>query len=87
VKLAKGSKSEAEMDDICDPDGNPFNTVADRKRFIVDFYANLYKKSPGEPERLGGCIEQFLGVEICNNKIRKARYLLTWLENWIYLLA
>ncbi len=31
VKLAKGSKSEAEMDDICDSDGNAFNSAADRK--------------------------------------------------------
>jgi hypothetical protein len=67
VKLAKGSKSEAEMDDICDSDGNAFNTVADRRKYIRDFYANLYKKSPDEPESLQGCIEQFLGVEICNN--------------------
>jgi hypothetical protein len=71
VKLAKGSKSEAEMDDICDSDGNPFNSATDRKKFIVDFYANLYKKEPGEPESLAGCIEQFLGAEICNNKIVK----------------
>ncbi len=69
VKLCKGSKSEAEMDDICDSDGRPFNTAADRKRYIVDFYANLYKKAEDEPENLQGCIEQFLGAEICNSKI------------------
>jgi hypothetical protein len=69
VKLSKGSKSEAEMDDICDSDGRPFNTVSDRRKYIVDFYANLYKKAEDEPENLQGCIEQFLGAEICNSKI------------------
>jgi hypothetical protein len=57
------------MDDICDSDGHPFNTAADRKRYIVDFYANLYKKAEDEPENLQGCIEQFLGLDICNSKI------------------
>jgi hypothetical protein len=69
VKLSKGSKSEAEMEDICDSDGRPFNTAADRKKYIVNFYANLYKKAEDEPENLQGCIEQFLGAEICNSKI------------------
>ena len=69
VKLSKGSKSEAEMDDICDSDGHPFNTAAERKRYIVDFYANLYKKAEDEPDNLQGCIEQFLGPDICNSKI------------------
>jgi hypothetical protein len=57
------------MEDICDSDGRPFNTAADRKKYIVNFYANLYKKAEDEPENLQGCIEQFLGAEICNSKI------------------
>jgi hypothetical protein len=69
VKLSKGSKSEAEMDDICDSNGRAFNNVADRRKYTVNFYANLYKKAEDEPEKLQGCIEQFLGAEICNSKI------------------
>jgi hypothetical protein len=57
------------MDDICDSDGRPFGNVADRRKYIVDFYANLYKKAEDEPENLQGCIEQFLGADICNSKI------------------
>jgi hypothetical protein len=69
LSLAKSSQIEAKMEDIRDERGNNFDTADARKTFIRQFYANIYRKSPDEPEDLEGCIEQFLGPEICANPI------------------
>jgi hypothetical protein len=57
------------MEDIRDGEGKTFANSADRKKFIVDFYAKLYKKPDDDPADVTGCIENFLGQEICENKI------------------
>jgi regulator of replication initiation timing len=76
VSLSKGSKSEAEMEDIRDSDRKIFANSVDRKNFFVNFYAKLYKKPEDDPEDVTGCIENFLGQEICENKIvRNSKYL------------
>jgi hypothetical protein len=69
LSLAKGSQVEAKMDDIRNEAGNEFASVDERKSFIRQFYANIYRKDPAEPANLDGCIEQFLGPEICANPI------------------
>jgi Reverse transcriptase (RNA-dependent DNA polymerase) len=53
---------------ICDDNGAAFSNVTDRSNYIRKFYENLYSV----PERfvnknLSGCVENFLGPEICNN--------------------
>ncbi len=53
------------MADIKDDDGNPFNSQEDMKGYVKNFYANIYRKDPGEPEDLSNCIENFLGPDIC----------------------
>ncbi len=69
LSLAKGSQVEAKMDDIRDETGNEFDSADERKQFIRQFYANIYRKDPDEPANLEGCIERFLGHEICTNLI------------------
>jgi hypothetical protein len=69
LSLAKGSQVEAKMDDIRNEAGIEFASVDERKRFIRQFYANIYRKDPAEPANLEGCIEHFLGPEICANPI------------------
>jgi len=69
LSLAKGSQIEAKMDDIRDERGAAFESTAERKQFIREFYANIYRKDPREPADLEGCIERFLGQDICANPI------------------
>jgi hypothetical protein len=69
LSLAKGSQSEASMSDICDSNGQPFESLEDMKGFVKNFYSNIYKKSENEPESFRNCIENFLGPEICANPI------------------
>jgi hypothetical protein len=69
LSLAKGSQIEAKMEDIRDERGNNFDSSDARKNFIRQFYANIYRKCPDEPEDLEGCIEQFLGPDICANQL------------------
>jgi hypothetical protein len=57
------------MDDIRDERGAAFESTAERKQFIREFYANIYRKDPREPADLEGCIERFLGQDICANPI------------------
>ena len=54
---------------ICDGDGIPFGTAAERGEFIADFYRNLYEIPAAKPPVLTGCIETFLGPDILNNPI------------------
>jgi hypothetical protein len=69
LSLAKGSQVEAKMDNIRNEAGIEFASVEERKKFIRQFYANIYRKDPAEPANLEGCIERFLGPEICANPI------------------
>ncbi len=69
LSLAKGSQVEAKMDDIRNEAGIEFDSVEERKMFIRQFYANIYRKDPAEPANLEGCIERFLGPEICAKPI------------------
>jgi hypothetical protein len=69
LSLAKASQVEAKMEDIKNANGERFTCPEDSKQFIRDFYANIYRKDPDEPANLDGCIERFLGPDICNNPI------------------
>jgi hypothetical protein len=56
LSLAKSTKSKAKMSDIKNGDGNPFPNSEEMKKFVRDYYLNLYKKDEHEPEDLTNCI-------------------------------
>ena len=49
LSLAKGSQSEASMSDICDSNGQPFESLEDMKGFVKNFYSNIYKNLRTSP--------------------------------------
>jgi hypothetical protein len=49
--------------------GEPFANDTDRKEYIREHFAKIYRKDPNEPENLRGCIENFLGEGIFNNPV------------------
>ncbi len=69
VSLAKCNNATATTDSICNDDGTPFNEAAERNEYVRNFYANLYKILQGQEPAAEGCIEEFLGPEICNSAI------------------
>jgi hypothetical protein len=46
-----------------------FANDTDRKEYIREHFAKIYRKDPNEPDDLTGCIENFLGEEIVNNPV------------------
>jgi hypothetical protein len=66
LATAKGTRSAAKISDIKDDNGNPFNDEQDLKNYIVNYYANIYAPKPDTDLNLPGCIEDFLGPDICN---------------------
>ena len=69
LKLAKSNNSEGKLANIVDNNGGQFANDSDRKLFIKNFYADIYKLDETEPDWLDGSIEQFLGPAICNHPI------------------
>jgi hypothetical protein len=41
-----------------------FNSIAEQKTYIRNYFASSFKKPENEPDSLDGCIENFLGPEI-----------------------
>ena len=69
LKLAKATRAESRLADIKKADGSDFVSHAERNEYIVQYFANIYKKPEG-PDRLGeGAIENFLGQDIVNHPI------------------
>ena len=66
LQLAKSGKSES-MAVIKDSDGNNFSDTKSRSEFIRNFYNDLYKVPDNAVTELDGCVERFLGEEICSN--------------------
>ena len=56
---------------ICNNDGSPFQSDKERNEFIVNSYRDIYKKSKDEPDKLSGCIDDFLGPQICQHHLVK----------------
>ncbi len=46
LKLAKMSKSDADLSEICKEDGTQFSSTTERNEYIFNYYKNLYKKNP-----------------------------------------
>ena len=56
---------------ICNNDGSPFQSDRDRNEFIANSYRDIYKKSKDEPDDFSGCIDDFLGPQICQHNLVK----------------
>jgi hypothetical protein len=69
LSLANSHRSNASLTCIKNNDGNPFRSDTDREEFIVQFFENIYRLPADHPESFDGCIEDFLGAEICANPI------------------
>ena len=68
LQLAKACKSES-MAVIKDNLGNVFESTKARGEFIRNFYSDLYKIPDGAGDNLDGCVERFLGPDICSNPL------------------
>jgi hypothetical protein len=69
LNLAKKTKSNQKLENIKNSDGTPFSNCKDRENYIVNYYSTLYKKPVGERVNYDGCIEEFLGPEICDHRL------------------
>jgi hypothetical protein len=74
LQIAKQTKSSAKISDIRDDAGNDFGSDDDRYKFIENYYANIYMPKPDMDMNTPGCIENFLGPEICNlDEVRNSK--------------
>ena len=69
LKMAKGSMQERSQTEIRDGNGREFANEAEQRNYIVDHFANSFRKNPNEPENLEGCIENFLGPVVLNHPL------------------
>jgi len=69
VNLAKCNNACATTDSICDSNGQPFANGELRNAYVREFYADLYKIPEGQVPAADGCIEAFLGPEICVTRL------------------
>jgi len=69
LNLAKKTKTNHKLENIKKPDGTNFNSDREREDYIVSYYSTLYKKPENERVDYTDCIEQFLGEDICGNRI------------------
>jgi hypothetical protein len=68
VKLAKSNYVEASLNDIVDEHGLDFNSNLERKKYIEKYFADCYRVQENvKSER--GCVEKFLGEDICNSPL------------------
>ncbi len=67
-KLLNANRKDADLTEIKNDLGLPFNNKMEREDFIVNFFEQIYKNNHIDvlPQN---CIEEFLGPEICNNRV------------------
>jgi Reverse transcriptase (RNA-dependent DNA polymerase) len=68
LQIAKQTKSSAKISDVKDDTGNDFISDIERYKYIEDYYADIYKIKPDTDLNMLGCVENFLGPEICNTE-------------------
>jgi hypothetical protein len=66
LRLAKTVNTDS-LEKIRDDGGRIFESKKERGNFITDFYRQLYKVPDSMPRDFTGCIETFLGGEVCNH--------------------
>ncbi len=69
IKMAKGSMQERSQRKIRDSTGREFANEADQKEFIVNHFAESFRKDPNEPDNLENCIENFLVPVVLNHPL------------------
>jgi hypothetical protein len=69
LNLARVSNASKSLSSICKPSGEPFETDTLRSDYIVNYFADIYKKDPTEPASFVGCVEEFLGADVVANPI------------------
>jgi exonuclease III len=69
LKLAKGFNKNVSLNCVVDNNNLPFRCNTEREEFIVQYFENIYKLPDDHPDTFEGCIEAFLGPQICNNPI------------------
>lgn len=78
--MPRAKKSSGKLSDIVDEKGLPFSSSDDRNNYLVEFYGNLYKKHV-KLNDFSGCIESFLGPEICCNPVVRDSIIPLYLKN------
>jgi hypothetical protein len=69
INLSKGSKSEANLSDLRDDNNLPFNSDENMKKYVRNFYKNLYKPPQSDLDFNENCINEFLGNEIVQSRL------------------
>jgi len=69
LKLGKSAKQSSKISDICNSDGSPFVTDADRDNYIVNYYKKIYTVPQNFAKPGRNCIREFLGEQVFNNPI------------------
>lgn len=68
LRIAKSVNNDS-LDKIRNNDGTVFESKKKQNDYIVEFYRNLYKVPDTMPANFEGCIDSFLGPEICANPL------------------
>jgi hypothetical protein len=68
LRLAKGEKTNDNLASICDNNCVRFRSDSARKEYITDYYRDIYSITPGEVNAYEGCVADFLGPDIVNNR-------------------
>jgi hypothetical protein len=67
--MAKGSTQERSQREIRDSNGREFANEVQQKEYIVNHFAESFRKDPNEPDNLENCIENFLGPVVLNHPL------------------
>lgn len=67
LKLAKATKADKRLSDICKPNGEKFDSDGERNNYIRDNYGSIYRIPENRTALEPDCIESFLGPEMCNS--------------------
>jgi hypothetical protein len=69
VKIAKSLNTDYTLNDIRDDNGIPFKCEKLRKKYIHNFYSDIYKLPVCDMDRPPDLIEKFLGMDVLKNPI------------------
>jgi hypothetical protein len=72
LKLAKSNTGGSSLSQVRDENDEPFRSEQDRDEYIVRHFEKIYSVPVDAPLNFEGCIERFLGENICNNIIVQA---------------
>ncbi|MFN9938199.1 MAG: hypothetical protein ACK56I_01885, partial [bacterium] len=68
LKLAKTVNNDS-LEKIRKADGSVFGSKTEQEAHIVEFYRDLYSLPDDMPEDFTGCVDEFLGPEICRHPL------------------